>query len=95
MLFLKEKTTSIFLSIKKASSPLHISEIARRSGASYLYTTRTLKRWEELGLVKMEGAGKKKRVVLTDKGLDISKIISDLNQKEEKIMAVHKLLNRE
>ena len=86
MHFLKGKTAKLIVVLRK-SSPIHISELARKAGVSYLYTTRSIEAWEKAGLVKVEAKGKKKEVILTEEGSKIAELVNSLYSLEEKVKA--------
>lgn len=74
--FLRPKPCKVIVLLKDSNSK-YISELAKESGATYVHTTKLLRKLEKENIVSIEQNGKKRMVKLTDKG---NKIASALNE---------------
>ena len=74
--FLRPKPCRVIVLLKDSNSK-YISELAKESGATYVHTTKLLRKLEKNEIVTIEQNGKKRMVKLTDKG---NKIASALNE---------------
>ena len=74
--FLRPKPCKVIVSLKDSNSK-YISELAKESGATYVHTTKLLRKLEKENIVSIEQNGKKRMVKLTDKG---NKIANALNE---------------
>ncbi len=90
-LLVKPKPTSVLLLLKDTSNEWYPSKLAREAGATYVYTTQLLSKFEKAGLVRFSFQGKTKMVTLTEKGVIVSTALEELvkkieppEQKEEK-----------
>ncbi len=83
MLFLKDKPALLLLKIKEAQKPIHISELARQAGVTYVYATSFLRMLESVGVVQFVKKGKLKIVELTDKGRALADAIDAAKKAEE------------
>jgi len=62
----------------KESGSRYITEIAKESGATYVHTTKLLRKLEEGGFVTIEKNGKKRMVRLTEKGGKVAAALSEV-----------------
>jgi len=74
--FLRTKPCKVLVLLKDYNSK-YISELAKESGATYVHTTKLLRKLEKSEIVTIEQNGKKRMVKLTEKG---NKIASALNE---------------
>lgn len=74
--FLRPKPCKVIVLLKDSNTK-YISELAKESGATYVHTTKLLRKLEENEIVTIEQNGKKRMVKLTEKG---NKIASALNE---------------
>lgn len=63
---------------KEGNVGVYITELAKESGATYVHTTKLVRELERCGLAKTEKNGKKKIIRLTDDGMKIATIISEI-----------------
>ncbi len=87
----------LYLNEKKSSN---VSEIGRNLQASYSHLFNVAKDLEEIGIIKSTKTGREKKLMLTEKGLKIAKLIEeikaniedkDYKESEEKYMPTGKL----
>jgi len=74
--FLRPKPCKVIVLLRDSNSK-YISELAKESGATYVHTTKLLRKLERENIVSIEQNGKKRMVKLTDKG---NKIANALNE---------------
>ena len=74
--FLRPKPCKVIVLLKDSNSK-YISELAKESGATYVHTTKLLRKLEKNEIVTIEQNGKKRMVKLTEKG---NKIASALHE---------------
>ena len=74
--FLRTKPCKVLILLKDSNTK-YISELAKESGATYVHTTKLLRKLENEEIVSIEQNGKKRMVKLTEKG---NKIASALNE---------------
>jgi len=75
--FLRIKPCKMMLLLKESGSR-YITEIAKESGATYVHTTKLLRKLEEGGFVTIEKNGKKRMVKLTEKGGKVAAALSEV-----------------
>ncbi len=75
---LKDKQAKIFLSLKNTQQPWHISNLATSCGATYVHTHNFIKLCESLGLTTIEKHGKLKEIKLTEKGMQMAEMITNI-----------------
>jgi predicted transcriptional regulator len=81
----KRKPVAIILCLKDEQTDWYPSKLAKYSGASYVYTTKFLDQLQKIGLIQYEKKEKTKIVKLTDNGKVIAALISDINERINKI----------
>lgn len=74
--FLRPKPCKVIVLLRDSNSK-YISELAKESGATYVHTTKLLRKLEKENIVSIEQNGKKRMVKLTEKG---NKIANALNE---------------
>ena len=79
-LLLKVKPVKILLLLRE-DKEWYISELARKSGVTYVYTDYVINKLEKAGLIKTDKKGRKVTVKLTEKGLHIASIFEDIDQR--------------
>lgn len=75
--FIRERPAAILLILRDATKEWYISSISRETGLTYLHTLNLLSKFYNLGLIDYKIEGRKKKVILTEKGKNVS---SQLNQ---------------
>lgn len=80
-LLLREKPARLFLSLKNTDRPWYISNLARATGASFVYLSRFLPKLEAAGLVRMEKKGNKRLVVLSEKGTELAQLLDEIKRR--------------
>ncbi len=76
-IFLRVKPCKMLVLLKESDSK-YISELAKDSGATYVHTTKLLRKLEKEGIVTIEQKGKKRMVKLTDKGGKIATAVAEV-----------------
>lgn len=79
--FLNRKPVEILVSLRQQTSDNYASEISRQIDATYSHTVKVLKRMKESGLVRFRKKGRKKEVLLTEKGEELSESFHHVLQK--------------
>jgi len=79
-LLLKKKPVKVVLLLREEGE-WYLSELARRSGVTYVYIVYLVKEFAKYGLVKADRKGKKMIVKLTDEGAQIASVLEELNRK--------------
>jgi predicted transcriptional regulator len=74
----KSKQTRILLSLRNNQQPWYISTLAKSSDATYVHTSNFLKKCEILGITTNEKHGKIKEIKLTEKGIQIANMLSNI-----------------
>lgn len=82
-LLLRPKPCAILTLLKDGTQEWYPSKLAKNAGASYVYTTNLLSKFEKEGIVVFERKGKTKTVKLTEKGTSLSSSIEELIKKTE------------
>ncbi|MEM2908947.1 MAG: hypothetical protein QW590_02240 [Candidatus Bilamarchaeaceae archaeon] len=77
-LFLRQKPCKVLVILKESQTPRYISALAKESGATYVHTTKLLRKLETFNIVTFEKSGKKKMVKLTESGMRIATLLSEL-----------------
>ena len=75
--FLRPKPCKVIVLLKDSNSK-YISELAKESGATYVHTTKLLRKLEKNEIVTIEQNGKKRMVKLTDKGIKIASALHEV-----------------
>lgn len=73
MLLLKEKQVRILSALMDRNREWHITDLAKETAVTYVHISKFVKKCEESGLIDSERHGRVKRLVLTDKGEDITR----------------------
>ena len=73
MLLLKEKQVRVLSALMDRSREWHLTDLARETAVTYVHISKFVKKCEESGLIESERHGRVKRLVLTDKGEDITR----------------------
>ena len=81
--FARPKPCKILTILKNSETIWHLSKIAKETGTTYVYVTKLMTKLESFGLVLIESKGKKRVVRLTEKGMEISKLIDELRKRFE------------
>lgn len=76
--FLREKPSKILVSLSNPSKENYASALSTNVGCTYSHTVRLLQKFEELGLVEAKKKGRKKMIVLTDKGEKVASNLSEV-----------------
>ncbi len=76
MILFKKKELAFFLAC--SDEPLHVYELVRRSGVSYVFGWKFSSELEKRGLVAITVEGNKKFVVLTDLGKQIKNHVNSI-----------------
>lgn len=76
--FLRERPTALLLLLRDTSKEWYVSSIARKSGLTYIHTITVLEQLSNLGIIEYGKKGRKKLVVLTEKGKKISSSLNDI-----------------
>lgn len=76
--FIRERPASVLLLLRDNSRTWYISSISRETGLTYLHTMNVLSQYYNLGIIDYRKEGRKKIVILTDKGKVISSLLSQI-----------------
>jgi predicted transcriptional regulator len=77
-MFLEKKQVAIFLSI--AEQPSSILELARRTSVSYVFAWKIIKKFHALGLIEISRRGKRRCLMLTEKGHELKSHIMAIKE---------------
>ncbi|MEW5996488.1 MAG: hypothetical protein AB1657_02745 [Candidatus Micrarchaeota archaeon] len=78
---LRDKPARVFSLLKNKST--YLSDIAKETGTTYVYITHLISFLQQKGLVTIQSTGKKKTVLLTEKGKEVANAVEDLRRKLE------------
>ncbi|MGB9693825.1 MAG: hypothetical protein ACP5H8_02340 [Candidatus Micrarchaeia archaeon] len=82
--FVREKPTMLLLLLKDGTKKWYISLLSKSTGMTYLHTLNVLNQLNNLGIVEYKIEGRKKMVVLTEKGKNavfhLSQLIDSLKE---------------
>lgn len=78
---LRDKPAKVFSLLKNKST--YLSDIAKETGTTYVYITHFITLLQQKGLVTIQSAGKKKTVLLTEKGKEVANAVEELRRKLE------------
>jgi len=78
-LFARPKPCRIMMLLRDGE--WHLSKLAKNSDTSYVYVTHLVSKLAASGFVVVEPKGKKKLVKLTEKGVAVANIITELTNK--------------
>ncbi len=73
MLLLKEKQVRILSALMNKDREWHLTDLARETAVTYVHISKFVKKCEESGLIESERHGRVKKLVLTDRGEDITR----------------------
>ncbi len=76
--FIRERPAYVLLLLRDSSRTWYISSISRETGLTYLHTMNVLTQYYNLGIIDYKKEGRKKIVVLTDKGKTISSLLGQI-----------------
>lgn len=76
--FIREKPVMLILLLKDTSKKWYISSLSKATGMTYLHTSNLLIQMSNLGIIEYKTEGRKKIVLLTEKGKNISLYLSQL-----------------
>lgn len=76
--FIRERPIALMLALRDSSKEWYISSLSRETGLTYLHTLNILAQLYNLGIIDYRVSGRKKIVVLTEKGKNIASIVSQL-----------------
>jgi predicted transcriptional regulator len=76
--FLRERPANILLILRDTTKSWYISSVSRETGLTYLHTLNTLSQYYNLGIIDYKKEGRKKAVILTEKGKNIASVLSQL-----------------
>ncbi|MEM3412065.1 MAG: winged helix-turn-helix domain-containing protein [archaeon] len=80
-LFFNEKPVTVMAYLlENKGKETYITKIARDTNSSYAHLYNLLKKFEEKGLIKLNGMGRKTKVELTEKGEKIAKALKDFKE---------------
>lgn len=68
-MILRDKQASILLCLKDQTKDWSISELAKRTGSTYVHVCNFIMSCEDLGVVESQKHGKDKMIKLTNKGV--------------------------
>lgn len=74
----REKQARILLLLKSTAQPWNITTIAKASGTTYVHACNFMKSCEQLGIVTHEKHGKIKEIKLTEKGVQVAEMVSNI-----------------
>lgn len=77
-IILKDKQAKIILLLKNTQQPWYISSLSKASGTTYVHACNFVKKCEVMGIVTNEKHGKIKEIKLTEKGVQIAEMISNI-----------------
>ncbi len=80
---LREKPARILLTLKDTASTWYLSRLARTSGVSFVHLIKLVPVLEQNHLVKVEKSGKRRLIMLTNRGAEIIQILEELKRKFE------------
>lgn len=83
-MFLRDKPVKLFVLLRDGSVQWHVSGLAKASGMSFFHASNLLEQLASDGFVVFELKGKFKFVKLTEKGLVLANLLSELNAKFRK-----------
>ena len=75
---LKLKACSAILALKDFSQEWYISKLAGQAEATYVFTTKLVRKLQVLGLVECRPKGREKIVKLTEKGMSFANSLGDM-----------------
>jgi predicted transcriptional regulator len=76
--FIRIKPCRMLLVLKDSQDAKYITELARESGATYVHTTKLIRKLENKGIVTTQINGKKRMVKLTEKGMKIASALGEV-----------------
>jgi len=76
--FIRERPAALLLLLRNNTKSWHVSSLSREAGLTYLHTLNVLNQFYNLGLVEYKPEGRKKVVLLTEKGKRISSVLNQL-----------------
>jgi len=76
--FARPKPCKIMTILLDTETSWHLSKIAKASDTTYVYVTKLMSKLQEAELVSVESKGKRRVVVLTEKGTKIANTIKEL-----------------
>lgn len=82
-IFLHLKPSKMLVLLKEEEEEWYISKLAKKSDATYVYTTKIINDFRKRGLVEIEGVGRKKKLRLTGKGIELANILEEFLRKCE------------
>ncbi len=77
-LIFKEKQARMLVLLLDNSKDWYISTLAKESQSTYVHACNFLLSCESLGIVSSERHGKAKAIKLTDKGMQIARMVSEI-----------------
>ena len=78
---LRDKPAKVFSLLKNKST--YLSDIAKETGTTYVYITHLMTLLQQKGLVTIQSTGKKKTILLTEKGKEVANAVEELRRKLE------------
>ena len=76
--FLRERPTALLLLLRDTSKEWYVSSLSRKSGLTYVHTVKVLEQLLNLGIIEFGKKGRKKIIILTEKGKKISSSLNDI-----------------
>lgn len=76
--FLRERPATVLLLLRDTSKEWYVSSLSRNSGLTYPHTITVLEKYLNLGLIEYNTKGRKKTVILTEKGKNVSSSLNDI-----------------
>ena len=78
---LRDKPAKVFALLKNKST--YLSDIAKETGTTYVYITHLMTLLQQKGFVTIQSTGKKKTVLLTEKGKEVANAVEELRRRLE------------
>ena len=82
-IFLHIKPSKMLVSLKDVEEEWYISKLAKKSGATYVYTTKIVSIFRKNGLIEIEAEGRVKKIRLTDRGIELANALEEFIRKCE------------
>jgi len=77
-IFVKEKPVMTVLAIHSAQSEIYPSKVSQKIDSTYSHTINIISELEDSGLVRTSKEGRKRLVMLTDKGEEYAEVLERL-----------------
>jgi DNA-binding MarR family transcriptional regulator len=77
-LLLKDKQVRILSALANSGREWHLTDLAKETNVTYVHISKFIKRCEACGIVESERHGRIKKLVLTEKGVEVAKSVASI-----------------